>query len=109
MGLLQESCAECMAHIRYLTLPVNRLSGVQVPHLLGSVSKTWGEEGAEQDDQKEHREAGRRFRQAHVNVRLAQQWAGGQPWAKLDIMGVPWSQEAAAAAQCIWLRVRHTF
>ena len=79
-----------------------------MPHFLGSASKTKAKDGAEGAGEKEQREAARRFRQAHVNVQLAQQWAGGQPWAELDIRGVPWSQDAAAAAECIWLKVRHT-
>ena len=85
-----------------------KLSEVQVPHLLGSASKARDEAGDEQADKKEQREAGHCFRQAHVNARLAQQWAGGQPWADLDIRGVPWSQDAAAAAECTFLKVRHT-
>ena len=79
-----------------------------MPHFLGSASKTRDKDEAEQAQQKEQRDAGRRFRTAHVNVRLAQQWAAGQPWAELDIRGVPWSQDAAAAAECTWLKVRHT-
>ena len=81
---------------------------MQVPHFLGSARKIRNEDEAEQADKKEQKDAARRLRQAHVNVRLAQQWAAGQPWAELDIRGVPWSQDTAAAAECTWLEVRHT-
>ena len=80
-----------------------------MPHILGGASKTKNNDEAEQADKKEQREAGRRFRSAHVNIRLAQQWAAGQPWAELDIRGVPWSQDAATGAECTWLEVRHTY
>ena len=80
-----------------------------MPHFLGSASKARNQEEAEQAEKKEQKDAARRFRLAHVNVRLAQQWAAGQPWAELDIRGVPWSQDAAAAAECTWVKVRHTF